>query len=64
MLNNYKQFLNREEAAELFGLSVRTLDKLTKAGEIPAFRVGRQVRYSIVAINNWVEIAQNKGTEQ
>ncbi|MFT4593579.1 MAG: excisionase family DNA binding protein [Phycisphaerales bacterium] len=62
MKNESKQLLNREEAAQWFGLSVRTLDKLTKEGGVPSFKIGRQVRYSLQALEKWVEEAQkNKG---
>ena len=56
MLSDSKQpLLNREEAAQLLQISVRTLDKLTKAKQIPHLRVGRQVRFPIAALNEWMQ---------
>lgn len=50
-----KYFLKREEAAQMLQISVRTLDKLTKAKQIPHLRVGRQVRFPIAALNEWMQ---------
>ena len=53
--DNTRYFLKREEAAQMLQISVRTLDKLTKAKQIPHLRVGRQVRFPIAALNEWVQ---------
>jgi excisionase family DNA binding protein len=37
------QLIDRKRAAELLGVSIRTLDKRIKLGEIPATRVGARV---------------------
>ena len=47
--------LTRQEAAELLKLSVRTLDYLTATGQIPHKRIGRSVRFSERAIEQWME---------
>lgn len=39
------RLLDREEAADVLGISVRKLDSLEEAGEIQAIRIGRSVRY-------------------
>ena len=41
---NLNELLNREEAATMLRVSVRTVDRLIEAGELPAARVGRAVR--------------------
>ena len=40
-----ERLLDREEAAEVLGISVRKLDALEEAGDIQAIRIGRSVRY-------------------
>jgi excisionase family DNA binding protein len=40
-----ERLLDREEAADVLGISVRKLDSLEEAGEIQAIRIGRSVRY-------------------
>ena len=37
--------LDRTQAARRLQISTRHLDRLTKAGELPAFRLGRRVLY-------------------
>lgn len=47
------------EAARMLSVSERTLWGLTKRGEVPAVRVGvRSVRYSIAALQAWIEAQQ------
>ena len=41
---DFNEPLNREEAATMLRVSVRTVDRLIEAGELPAARVGRAVR--------------------
>jgi excisionase family DNA binding protein len=40
-----KQFLSRQETAELLGISLVTLDAYVKSGFINAFRLGYKVRF-------------------
>ena len=40
-----KQFHTRQEAAEILGISIVTLDSYVKAGFINAFRLGHKVRF-------------------
>jgi len=37
--------IKRKEAAKLLGISLPTLHSLTKHGDIPAYRVGKSIRY-------------------
>jgi len=46
--------LDRGEAAAALHISPRTLWTLTQAGQVPHLRIGRQVRYSIAALERWV----------
>ena len=46
--------LDRAEAAEALHVCPRTLWTLTRDGQIPHLRLGRQVRYSLRALEQWV----------
>ena len=47
--------LNAKEAAKLLGIGQRKLWSLTNRGEIPHFRIGRSVRYSVPALMDWID---------
>lgn len=49
-----KEILNMEEAAELFGVSVKTFIKLLKEERVPARKIGREWRFSRTALINWL----------
>lgn len=42
------------EAAQRLAVSERTLFTLTAAGELPAVRIGRAVRYSVAALEKFI----------
>lgn len=46
--------LRPDEAAASLGISVRALWSETKAGNIPAVRIGKSVRYSEEALRDWI----------
>jgi excisionase family DNA binding protein len=52
--------ISGREAAKLLSVCERTLYMLTKAGEIPAVRIGRAVRYSVDELQAWVRRASEK----
>lgn len=49
-----KEILNMEEAAELFGVSVKTFIKLLKEEKVPARKIGREWRFSRKALIEWL----------
>jgi excisionase family DNA binding protein len=51
------------EAARLLSVCERTIYTLTKAGEIPAVRIGRAVRYSMDDLKEWIRRASEKKCE-
>ena len=55
--------ISGREAAKLLSVCERTLFMLTKAGEIPAVRIGRAVRYSVRDLEAWVRRAAEKKCE-
>lgn len=46
-LETYGMFVGYPEAAELTGVSVRTLKRLTARGELPMYSVGRTRTYRL-----------------
>ena len=49
-----------KEAARMLGIGQRKLWSLTNRGDIPRFRIGRSVRYSVPALVEWID-ARTKG---
>ena len=45
--------VRRVDAAAMLSISVGTLDKLIRRGEIPHKRVGRAVLFSVDALREW-----------
>ena len=56
-----KILLKREEAAECLSQSVRMVDMLIAAGELPAVRIGRSVRIRPSAIEYFIEARESRG---
>jgi predicted DNA-binding transcriptional regulator AlpA len=54
--NEYERYLSERDAAELLGMSPRTLQAWRSAGTGPAFRKvsDRCVRYRISDLHNWM----------
>jgi excisionase family DNA binding protein len=50
-----KLLIDSIEASRRLSISSRTLYRLTKAGQVPAVRMGRAVRYSPADLAAWVE---------
>jgi excisionase family DNA binding protein len=50
-----KRLLNPKEAAEYLGLQVDTVYKKSRLRELPSVKVGRALRYDVVALNRYVE---------
>jgi excisionase family DNA binding protein len=48
--NSQKQFLSRQETADLLSISLVTLDNYVKAGYINAFRLGFKVRFKYLDV--------------
>ena len=48
------------EAANLLGISERSLHTYTAAGTIPVVRIGGSKRYSVAALSEWIRAASEK----
>ena len=55
-----KEILNMEEAAELFGVSVKTFIKLLKEEKVPARKIGREWRFSRKALIDWISAGDSQ----
>ena len=52
----FEPLLNDEQAATLLGgIHPKTLQKLARAGKIPAYRVGRFWRYRASELDKWLQ---------
>lgn len=49
-----KEILNMEEAAEFFNVSIKTFIKLLKEEKVPARKIGREWRFSRLALVQWL----------
>lgn len=55
-----KEILNMEEAAELFGVSIKTFIKLLKEEKVPARKIGREWRFSRKALIDWLSAGDSQ----
>jgi len=55
MAENNKEAFNINEAAAFLGVHPQTIRKLARAGELPAFKVGRAWRFHRQALQKWVD---------
>lgn len=52
---NNKLLWTQKELADLTGFSIRTIQYMTQAGELPFIRLGRKTRYPVARILEWIE---------
>ncbi len=50
-----KRLLNVEEAAEYLGLQIDTVYKKSRLRELPSVKVGRALRFDVVALRRFIE---------
>ncbi len=55
---NQKLLVGSIEAAKLLDISPRTLWTLRNAGAVPFVRIGASVKYSVSALQTWIESQQ------
>jgi excisionase family DNA binding protein len=53
-MSEYPEIMTMEQAADLLQVSVRTLQRMVKTGDIPGRRVGRQWRFDREQLKEWV----------
>ena len=57
------RLLTLNEAAELLQVSKRTLQRMIKLGQLPAFKVGGQWRLREMQLKQWVEFRESSNAE-
>jgi len=50
-----KRLLNVREAAEYLGLEIDTVYKKSRLRELPSVKVGRALRFDVVALHRFIE---------
>ncbi|MFI2795168.1 helix-turn-helix transcriptional regulator [Haloferula sp. A504] len=61
---NEMPLLRRPQVAELLNVSIRTVDYLLAAGELPCIRIGRSVRVRRSAVEFFVEARETRHWER
>lgn len=56
-----REILTLEQAAELFGVSVKTFIKLLKEEKVPGRKIGREWRFSRAALIDWLSRGDSQG---
>ncbi|MEM6473597.1 MAG: helix-turn-helix domain-containing protein [Planctomycetota bacterium] len=56
--------VSRRDAAHLLGISVRTLQDLTKAGKVKSFRVGVHHRYRVAELQRYMVAAEKAASRK
>jgi excisionase family DNA binding protein len=51
----YVEMFDKQTLARYFRVSVDTIDRLVKAGKLPAVRIGNQVRFTLDDVDAFVE---------
>lgn len=49
-----KPYLTVDEVAKRFGVNVTTVYRLVQRGKLPAFKIGKQWRFSERRLDEWV----------
>jgi len=50
----FEPLLNSQQAAKLINIHPKTLQKLARAGRVPAFRIGDLWRFRASALDEWL----------
>jgi excisionase family DNA binding protein len=51
----FEPLLSDTQAGDLLGLHPKTVQRLARAGDIPALRIGRYWRFRASELNEWLE---------
>lgn len=52
----FERLLDDAQAGELLGLHAKTVQRLARAGVLPAVRIGRYWRNRASALSNWIDV--------
>ena len=64
MEKHQKEILNMEEAADFFGVSIKTFIKLLKEESVPGRKIGREWRFSKAALVEWLSLGNSQEYSQ
>jgi excisionase family DNA binding protein len=59
---SYVEMFDKQTLARYFRVSVDTIERLVKAGELPAVRIGNQVRFTLDDVDGFIE--RHRTTEE
>lgn len=62
MANN--DILTTQEAADMLGAHIETIRRLARKGGLPAFKIGKDWRFSRTALNQWASGQQQERQQQ
>jgi excisionase family DNA binding protein len=54
-MEKQNEFLTIDELAGMLKISTRTIRRILKRGDLPAIRIGRQLRFNREAVNEWLK---------
>lgn len=57
------KIITAAEVAELLGVTRETVYRLTRANQIPHFRIGTAIRYSKKSIIDWIAVELDERNE-
>lgn len=49
-----QQWVNPQKAAQITGLSTRTMQKYAAAGRVPNFKVGKRILFEVSELRAWM----------
>ena len=62
VLTDFEPLLNSHQAAQLLDINRKTLQNLTRRGELPCFRVGKMWRFRTSDLNVWLDRWQKQAS--
>ena len=54
------EMFDKQNLARYFGVSVDTIERLVKAGDLPAVRIGSQVRFTLEDVDGYIHRHRTK----
>jgi excisionase family DNA binding protein len=52
--SSFEPLLNSQQAAALLGIHAKTLQRMARAGTVPALRIGDLWRFRASTLDNWI----------
>ncbi len=65
-VNQIEPLWNETQAADFLGLHPKTVQRMARRGELPAYRIGRYWRYRASELDSWLRVqssGQNPSAE-